>query len=177
MPPTVTLVPLGPDVLRALIARDLDGARRAAGIALPAGFAGDDDWLWRMRLGQIEQDPGCERWLLRAVVDEATGAVVGYAGFHDAPDERGMVEFGYEIDAEHRRRGYATAALRVLIAYAQAHGAQVIRASIAPDNAGSLAIARRFGFAHVGEQWDERDGRELLFERALGGRCPPADMD
>jgi hypothetical protein len=33
-----------------------------------------------------------------------------------------------------------------------------------PD-AASLATVARFGFAEVGEQWDEEDGRELIFER------------
>ena len=37
-----------------------------------------------------------------------------------------------------------------------------VRASISPENAASLAT----GFTHVGEQWDEDDGTEFLFERA-----------
>ena len=38
------------------------------------------------------------------------------------------------------------------------------RASISPDNVASLAIASRFGFRHVGEQIDDVDGLELVFE-------------
>ena len=41
----------------------------------------------------------------------------------------------------------------------------VVRASISPENAASLATLRPFGFEPVGEQWDEEDGLELLFER------------
>lgn len=41
-----------------------------------------------------------------------------------------------------------------------------VRATISPGNVGSLATISGFGFAEVGEQWDEEDGRELIFEVA-----------
>ena len=46
-------------------------------------------------------------------------------------------------------------------------GVRVVRASISPDNAGSLATIAGFGFVEVGEQWDEQDGLELVFELAV----------
>jgi RimJ/RimL family protein N-acetyltransferase len=164
----VRLVELGPDAIGALAAGDLAGAGRAAGgLALPRLWLQDDWlWLWRLRAGQVAEDPASARWLLRAVV-LPDHTVVGHAGFHGPPDERGMVEVGYTILEGHRRRGYASAALTELMAYARGAGALVVRASIAPDNEPSLALARRFGFVHIGEQWDDRDGRELLFERPL----------
>jgi ribosomal-protein-alanine N-acetyltransferase len=150
-------------VLQALVDGDLDRARAAAGgLALPEAFL-QDTWLWTLRLGQLIGEPDCAPWLVRAVVvDERE--VVGHAGFHGPPDERGMVEVGYRIVPEHRRRGHARAALGELLAYASAHGARVARASISPDNAASLALAASFGFAPAGEQIDEIDGLELLFE-------------
>jgi RimJ/RimL family protein N-acetyltransferase len=36
--------------------------------------------------------------------------------------------------------------------------------SIAPDNEASLAMAAKLGFVRVGEQMDEEDGLELVFE-------------
>jgi RimJ/RimL family protein N-acetyltransferase len=41
----------------------------------------------------------------------------------------------------------------------------VVRASISPDNVASLALIRSLGFEQRGEQWDEIDGLELIFER------------
>ena len=41
----------------------------------------------------------------------------------------------------------------------------VVRASISPANEASLATLRPFGFEPAGQQWDEEDGLELLFER------------
>jgi ribosomal-protein-alanine N-acetyltransferase len=44
---------------------------------------------------------------------------------------------------------------------------RTVRASISPDNAASLATIAGFGFVRVGEQWDDEDGLELLFEVAV----------
>jgi RimJ/RimL family protein N-acetyltransferase len=165
-PASVRLVPLSSDVLQALLDGDLARADAAAGVALPPAFLADT-WLWTLRLGQLVGDPGCAPWLIRAVVPRGAGHAVGHAGFHGPPDEHGMVEIGYRIVAEHRRRGFARAAVTELLAYALAHGATVARASISPDNAPSLALAASFGFVHVSEQIDEIDGLELVFERTL----------
>jgi RimJ/RimL family protein N-acetyltransferase len=165
-PPAVCLQLLDATVLQRLIACDLAGARDAAGVELPEEFLADT-WLWTLRLGQLIGEPECAPWLVRAVVvaeGEAAGTVVGHAGFHGPPDPRGMVEVGYRITPEHRRRGLAHAALGELLAYARAHGATIARASISPDNAASLALAGSYGFTQIGEQVDEVDGLELVFE-------------
>jgi ribosomal-protein-alanine N-acetyltransferase len=168
-PSAVCLQLLDATVLQRLIAADLVGARDAAGVELPAEFLAET-WLWTLRLGQLIGEPECAPWLVRAVVvanGEAAGTVVGHAGFHGPPDPRGAVEVGYRIVAEHRRRGHARAALGELLAYARAHGATIARASISPDNAASLALAAAYGFTQIGEQVDEIDGLELVFERQI----------
>lgn len=164
--PTVCLQLLDATVLQRLIACDLAGARDAAGVELPAEFL-TETWLWTLRLGQLIGEPECAPWLVRAVVvagGEAVGTVVGHAGFHGPPDPRGMVEVGYRITPEHRRRGHGRAALGELLAYARAQGAKTARASIGPGNAASLALASSYGFTQIGEQVDEVDGLELVFE-------------
>jgi [ribosomal protein S5]-alanine N-acetyltransferase len=165
----VCLQLLDATVLQRLIAGDLAGARGAAGVELPAEFLAET-WLWTLRLGQLIGEPGCAPWLVRAVVvadGEAAGTVVGHAGFHGPPDPRGMVEVGYRITPEHRRRGHARAALGELLAYARRQGATIVRASISPDNAASLALAGSYDFTQIGEQHDEIDGVELVFERQI----------
>jgi ribosomal-protein-alanine N-acetyltransferase len=165
-PPNVDLVLLGDEALQALVAGDLEGADDATGLTLPRAFLADR-WLWSMRLGQLIGEPGCAPWLVRAVVARPSDEVVGHAGFHGPPDERGMVEVGYRIVPERRRQGYATAALTELIAFAREHGARTVRASIAPGNAPSRALAAAFDFVATGEQQHERNGHLLVFERDL----------
>jgi ribosomal-protein-alanine N-acetyltransferase len=167
--PAVRLHVLDADVLQALIDQDLERARAAAGVPLPEEFL-DDTWLWTLRLGQMLGEPDQAPWLIRAIValdGPGAGLAVGHAGFHGAPDERAMVEVGYRIVPDYRRNGYAQAALGELLAYAAAHGARIARASISPGNARSLQIAAHFGFERVGEQMDEIDGPELVFEREV----------
>jgi ribosomal-protein-alanine N-acetyltransferase len=167
--PAVRLQPLDATALQALVSGNLKAASAAAGAALPIEFL-NDTWLWTLRLGQTIGEPREASWLVRAIVAETgpgTGRVVGHAGFHGAPDERGCVEIGYRIIPAMRRNGYAQAAVRELLAWAREHGATTARASISPGNARSLAIAAAYGFTQVGEQIDERDGRELVFERTI----------
>ena len=82
------------------------------------------------------------------------GDVVGWVDFdherswlHD--DE---VNLGYNVFEAHRRRGYATRAVLLLMELLRQHTDwQVATLLIHPDNARSLAVARRSGFVQVGD--------------------------
>jgi ribosomal-protein-alanine N-acetyltransferase len=163
---TVRLVKLSVNSMLALLSGDLAGASAEAGVRLTDYFIGDSSiWLWRIRVDQIRHDPASADWVARAAVDEASGLVIGHAGYHGPPDDAGMVEVGYSVDPRYRRRGHARAMLAELIRRAQDEPrVRVVRASISPDNAASLATIAGFGFDQTGEQWDEEDGLELVFE-------------
>ena len=160
-------VRLPPGALEALLAGDLVAARAATGVPLSDWFLSDEvTWLWRLRLDQIGTDPSAADWIVRAAVSVPDGLVIGAGGFHGPPDDAGMVEIGYSTDPAYRRRGYARAMVTELLRWAAAEPSAVtVRASISPDNAASLATIAGFGFTHVGEQWDDEDGTEFLFQR------------
>jgi RimJ/RimL family protein N-acetyltransferase len=156
--------------LRAMLADELALAAKLVGQPLPAFFL-EEKWLWRIRLNQLRESPEAAPWLVRAVVLQPNGPVVGHAGFHGPPDAQGVVEVGYTIAPEHRGHGYAHAVLRALLDEAASLPAvSVVRATIGPDNLASLAVVRRGAFIHVGEQWDEVDGIELIFEKEIRPR-------
>lgn len=144
------------------------------------GFDDPDDVLAAnrgvvaLRVEQLAVDPTQEPWLLRMLVlrrrGTRRGLAVGYVNFHAPPDARGMVEIGYQVAAPHRRLGYATEAADAMWEWATRHGARVLRASIRPDNAPSVAMITRAGFAPVGEQLDDVDGLEVIWERSAGSR-------
>ncbi|NLU69404.1 GNAT family protein [Streptomyces sp. HNM0574] len=172
----VRFVELSGEAMSALLAGDLSGAGRTAGVPLTEHFVTDRArWLWRFRLDQMAADPGRARWMARqAVVDEEKDLVVGHAGFHGPPDEAGTVEIGYSVAPGFRRRGYGRATVAELLRRAAADSAvTTVRATIGPDNAASLATVSGFGFVRVGEQWDEEDGPELVLEAPAQG-VPPA---
>ena len=163
---SLELVPAA--AMEAMLEDDLSTASEAAGRPLPRFFL-DEKWLWRVRLAQARTSPQDAPWLARSAVTSPGGEVVGHAGFHGRPDASGMVEVGYTVVPEQRGRGYAHELLAALVEEARASDSnvRVVRATVRPDNAASLAVVRRAGFAHVGEQWDDEDGLELVFEKVL----------
>lgn len=169
------LVEMTAPVLAALAEGDTETAGRLVGTELGEHFASQEMlWLSRYRLGQIQAVPGRAGWLANVVVDAEGGWAVGHAGFHGPPDERRMVEIGYSVVPELRRRGYARATLIELLRRADDSPEVVtVRASIRPDNTASLATIAGFGFEWVGEQWDEIDGLEHIHERP----SPRSDAD
>jgi len=165
--PQIRFVLLTPDALTALIDGDLAAASAAAGARL-SPFLAEEEWLWRIRRDDIARDPAAAEWIARAVLDADSDEVVGHGGFHGPPDADGTVEIAYTVAPEHRRRGYATAIVTALLDRAAADPrVHAVRASIRPDNAGSLATIAKFGFRKVGEQWDPVDGLEHVFRREV----------
>jgi RimJ/RimL family protein N-acetyltransferase len=166
-PPRVRIVHLTAPAFAALAAGDLIGAERASPVPLDPYFAGPE-WapVWRMRHAQVLADPGSAAWVTGVVWDDDRALAVGRAGFHGPPDAAGMVEIGYAVVPDHWRQGYAGAALAVLLARAaQEPGVRTVRLSISPDNSVSRRLADRYGFIEVGEQEDEEDGLEIVYER------------
>ncbi|MFC5261851.1 GNAT family N-acetyltransferase [Kribbella qitaiheensis] len=164
---SVRFVELTSTAMRALLADDLAAARAETGYELGDAFLTDAaKWLWQYRVDQMAADPSSIGWLAKLVLSEP--GVVGYAGFHGPPDAAGMVEIGYTVDPQYRRQGYARAIVTALLELAASKPeVHTVRASISPTNAASLATIAGFGFLEAGEQWDEEDGLELLFERPV----------
>jgi len=154
------------DVLAALAHEDLDSARTMTKVGLTPYLAGDEcSGVWRRRRDQIAGNPGDAPWVTRLAVDVDSGQVIGRAGYHGPPDERGMVEIGYAVDPVHRRQGYARAALVILLETAKNHPeVAVVRATVRPDNVPSRRLLDQYGFQEVGSQWDEEDGLEAILE-------------
>ncbi|WP_369069360.1 GNAT family N-acetyltransferase [Kineococcus terrestris] len=168
--PRVRVVHLTGPVFDALAAGDLAAANAASPVPLTPVFAGPE-WrgVWRTRSEQVRRDPSSAAWVTGVVWDEDQQLAVGRAGFHGPPDAAGTVEVGYAVDPAHRRRGYARAALEVLLRRARDEPAvRTVRASIAPANTASRALVLQYGFAPVGEQWDEEDGWEVVHEVDAG---------
>jgi L-amino acid N-acyltransferase YncA len=163
-----------PEVLEQLAGAQLEEAVRLSGLDLPEYQIGNEcRGIWRMRFVQVGRDPRSAPWVTRFVIETATGSVVGRAGFHGPPDERGMVEVGYAIDPSHRRRGHARSSLEILLGIAACHpDVSIVRATISPDNQASMALVEQYGFLEVGEQWDEEDGLEIILELPVDTGCP-----
>jgi RimJ/RimL family protein N-acetyltransferase len=164
--PRIRIVHLTGPVFRALAAGDLVAANAASPVPLSPFLAGPEcHRVWRMRGYQFDEDPASGGWVTGVIWDEERQLAVGRAGYHDLPDADGRVEIGYTVDPAFRRRGYARAALGALLARARAEPqVKLVRVSIRPDNIASYSLAAQFGFVKVGEQWDDEDGLEFVYE-------------
>ncbi len=153
-----------------LAAGDGAGVSADLGATLSSEWLDEVRWLAARRAQQLRLHPADGPWLLRPIllrpVDGAgPSAAIGYLNFHAGPDERGMVEIGYTLLSAARGHGYAIEAVRAAFDWAtRVHGIHRFRASVSPDNERSLNLIGKLGFVQVGDQWDDEDGLELVFE-------------
>lgn len=168
----VRVIHLSPEAIAALAAGDLTTANEHSPVPLTAWMVSDASVrTWRYRTVQAVESPEDLPWITGVLWDDDAQLAVGQSGFHAAPDEDGMVEVGYGVDPAYRRRGYARAALEIAIERARSEpDVRTLRATISPDNEASLGLIRQYPFVHTGEQWDDEDGLELIYE--LGTESP-----
>src|SRR5579872_1010678 len=72
-------------------------------------------------LNWLLKHPSDAEWGFYYFLERATGVrpvLIGAGGFKGAPDADGLVELGYSIVPERRRRGYATEAVRGMLTFA-----------------------------------------------------------
>jgi RimJ/RimL family protein N-acetyltransferase len=146
------------------------GRRGELPYRVPPDWPDDHDGRFlRLRLRQLRQDPARADWGVSAIVLRESDEMVGHIGFHGPPGvnarrEPAAVEVGYTVFPDHRRRGYATEAVRALLDYGRERGVHRFIASVGPENEPSLRLVRGLGFVEVGRHWDEEDGDELELE-------------
>ena len=179
MTPPVQIRQLDADTLRALADGDLAAADRTSPVPLTPYLVGlECRSVWTRRAHQVVEDPASAAWITGVVWDPDRRLAVGRAGYHGPPDDAGMVEVGYSIDPQHRRQGYARAALRALVDRATREPeVTTVRATVSPDNAASRDLVLSEGFVAVGEQIDEEDGLEIVYELAVGSSSQASGVD
>ena len=154
--------------MRALALDDLEQASEEMNAIVPSDMPEDLQNFLIFRLLQLDTDPSIREWLGRVMVltdENGDRRVIGSLGFHGRPDAEGRAEVGYRVEPEYRRQGYAREAIEALFDWAhETHGITRFLASISPDNEPSLRLAQSFGYRKIGEQMDDIDGLEFVFE-------------
>jgi ribosomal-protein-alanine N-acetyltransferase len=156
-----------PDLLDALIGDHRATIDAMADYLIPATFPDQEQREFlRFRRGQLSADPARYPWSLRAIVLRAERRMVGYVNFHGAPGVNDTntdraVELGWTVFPADQKRGYATETAVALMAWATAeHGIRHFISSTTPDNAASLRVHEKLGFARTGEFIDG----EVIFD-------------
>ncbi len=99
------------------------------------------------------------------------GRAIGGLGFHGPADDDGSVTIGYGLIPSEQGKGYASEALRALLAFARAHGITRVQGDTDHDNAASQHVMTAVGMRLVAE--DERlKYYEITWaEEPRGGLC------
>lgn len=85
------------------------------------------------------------------VIENSEGGQVGFIHTHNCHPRSGVFRYGVGIEARHRRKGYAAAAiLLVLRYYFQELRYQKVNVTMHSENGASRALHERLGFLHEG---------------------------
>jgi ribosomal-protein-alanine N-acetyltransferase len=114
---------------------------------------------WEARLNE---DASLRGWLNWFFMERAGRVLVGDGGFKGPPDTAGIVEIGYAIIPEFRRKGYATEAARGLTAWAFGHPQiTAVAAETLLDGFESMGVLGKVGMRQVGTAHDPDEGEVL----------------
>lgn len=175
------LVPVDVAMLDALLAGDAEGLGRLAGadfgrpLRSPPLF-GEHAGYFRDRLRERGggAGDGILAWRFWFLVERTPGRrAVGVAGLPGEVEEE-TVRIGYSIYPEAQGNGYATEAVEGLVAWLLTRPeVRTVQATIAPENAASLGVARKVGMDAVGTSFDD-EGELIVFERRRPAAPAPA---
>ena len=117
------------------------------------------------RVPQVKADPATNKWFVRWIVLKENREIIGSTSFHGAPDAQGMMEIGLGIETQYQNQGYAKEALlgmwRWVLTFPEV---KTLRYTVSPENLPSIAVIKYFGFDFKGQQIDEEDGPEDIYE-------------
>ena len=117
------------------------------------------------RVPQVKVDPSLNKWFVRFIVLKESREVIGSTSFHGAPDGDGMIEIGLGIEPAFQGRGYAKESLQAMWCWAvNFPEVRTLRYTVSPDNLPSIAVIKYFGFDFKGQQMDDIDGPEDIYE-------------
>ena len=106
-------------------------------------------------LDRFEEGPAQTGWWLYFVIlsrGESGRALIGSVGYKGPPSADGTVEVGYGIVSDQHRRGYASEAVRGLLARAfSVPTVQRVVAETLPELDASIGVLRKCGFTLTGD--------------------------
>ena len=119
------------------------------------------------RVPQVKENPDVNKWFVRFIVQAASREIIGSTSFHGAPDVSGMIEIGLGIEEAFQRQGFAKEALTGMRLWAcEFPEVKTLRYTVSPSNTASIKVIEYFGFAFMGQQMDEIDGPENIYEES-----------
>ena len=125
----------------------------------------DDKGPLAWRVPQVKENPALNRWFVRWIVSKDSEEIIGSISFHAAPNSDGMIEIGLGISEGFRNQGYARESLKGMWFWAlKDPDVKILRYTVGVENSPSIRVIESFGFHYQGEQIDDEDGPESIYE-------------
>ncbi|MDT4898990.1 MAG: [ribosomal protein S5]-alanine N-acetyltransferase [Acidobacteriota bacterium] len=113
----------------------------------------------------LHADPASPEWGYHLFVHTKDRALIGEGGYKGRPDAEGVVEIGYAIIPEYRRRGLASEAARGLTDKAFSHAeVAVVQAHTLKDGTASINVLKKLGMKFVGTAVDPDEGEVFQWQ-------------
>jgi len=107
----------------------------------------------------LKANPSALGWWTYLFIHKADLTLIGLGGFKGEPNEEGMVEIGYAIAPQYRRRGLAVEAARGMVEHAFSHPQiKQVDAHTLPELNASTRVLEKVGMKHAGTVHDPEDG-------------------
>lgn len=117
------------------------------------------------RIPRVKLNPEFAEIAILLAIEKNSKEIVGSAGFHDFPNEFGMIEIGFGIVPERQNQGFGKELLYGMWdEIVKRPDVKTLRYTVSPTNAPSMHIIKSLRFEFMGEQIDEIDGPELIYE-------------
>ena len=137
--------------------------------------------VWAEKQAQQRLEDDCFHWVIENSAEKAVGAI----NTHHCEPRNGTFMYGVNIANEHRDRGYASAAIQLVLRY-YFHELryQKVTVSVHADNPPSIALHEKLGFVREGtlrrmlytgggyvdvhwygmtrEDWEEKSGYQIV---------------
>lgn len=149
--PRLKLVPCDIHILEAILeGREI--LSHALGTDVPDHWTGFGSAPFRYVLEKFRSDRGEVGWWTFLPIRKEGNVLIGSGGYKGPPDEKGVVEIGYEITTAHRGQGLATEMAQGLVrhAFGDPRVKQVIAHTMGKENA-STSVLLKCGFEKIGE--------------------------
>ena len=94
--------------------------------------------------------------------------IIASTGFHSLPNEDGMIEIGFGVDGKFQNLGYGQEILHGMWGWVVGDPkVKTLRYTVSPNNLVSVHIIKKLGFNLIGQQIDEEDGPEDIYELSV----------
>jgi RimJ/RimL family protein N-acetyltransferase len=157
--PRMELISCNPHILEDAIEGDQQLSMRL-NARVPSKWTSFGSKVFQYVLEKIRTNPEASIWWTYFPILIKERVLIGNCGYKGAPDEKGIVEIGYEVSTEYRSQGFGTEIALALIQHAFTFPeVKSVTAHTLAEESASTRVLEKCGMVKVAELSDRLDGQ------------------